>query len=741
MQRQIFLALCFLLLCSSPSHAGPMSGGQPRDSDLSAIANLVCADGKVLKKASGVWSCQDDAGAGGGAEPSDGDKTDITVTGGTVWVIDADAVTNAKLANMATATIKGRDTAGTGDPEDLTAAEVATLLDAEIATQSELSALVPATATALATNPTDCNAGQFAHTIAANGALTCSAVGLATTASALAANGGNCSAGQAPLGIDATGVVEGCFAVQASDADLTTLGAKTLEGTGDTIRFSSGAFDQDDCVKVDGDGNFVTAGAACGSGGEGGGDFSSNTATSIDSELLLFSGTGGKTGKRATTSGVLKGTSGVLGAATQDDLSAPSFCADAGSTDAYACTLAPAITGYTTGSHYWFKANTGSTGASTIAFNGLAAKTIKKLVGGITTDLADDDIRPGQMVHLIYDGTNMQMLSPLGNIPGGITPLASADCANQAMSTLQTCIQDGVQPLFFYCSHPDGCEAGESVLVPPADTDTVGAETLQEAWQGGKQIVGVNSLGNGVVFCADLTDPEDGDCDDVEDQSITFYCDAATGCQTIVKPDGDMNVRAPTGFDVNLMLGSTTHVRLNQASGKLDFLNTGQPLKSIEVTGKEFGSCAYTEEVVAASKPTVGVFTCTDSDSDGFDFDFMMPLNWNAGTVTVRINAYNVAASPAGNLVLSCSGQAVSDNDVIANRATTGEQTVTLGFATQYREEQATSAAITLTGTPGAGDHVYMHCDVDATGTTTNASNTRINAAAKVFFTTTSTSE
>ena len=40
-----------------------------------------------------------------------------------------DSVTNAKLANMATQTIKGRTTAGTGDPEDLTAAQATALLD------------------------------------------------------------------------------------------------------------------------------------------------------------------------------------------------------------------------------------------------------------------------------------------------------------------------------------------------------------------------------------------------------------------------------------------------------------------------------------------------------------------------------------------------------------------------------------------------------------------------------------
>lgn len=49
--------------------------------------------------------------------------------------------------------------------------------------------------------------------------------------------------------------------------------------------------------------------------GDSGGDFSSNTATSVDGEVVLFSGTGGKTGKRATGTGLATLASGVLGTA------------------------------------------------------------------------------------------------------------------------------------------------------------------------------------------------------------------------------------------------------------------------------------------------------------------------------------------------------------------------------------------------------------------------------------------
>lgn len=81
----------------------------------------------------------------GKATAGSGDPEDIAVgtdtvvgrvTGGgiiaaqlvTAQVAD-DQITNAKLANMATGTIKGRSTAGTGDPEDLTGTQATALLD------------------------------------------------------------------------------------------------------------------------------------------------------------------------------------------------------------------------------------------------------------------------------------------------------------------------------------------------------------------------------------------------------------------------------------------------------------------------------------------------------------------------------------------------------------------------------------------------------------------------------------
>jgi uncharacterized protein DUF5907 len=76
-------------------------------------------------------------------------------------------------------------------------------------------------------------------------------------------------------------------------------------GTFTGLKFSNGS------MTNNGDG---TATILTGAGG--GGDASTNTSTSVDNEMALFNGTGGKTLKRATVSGVLFGTAGVLSAAT-----------------------------------------------------------------------------------------------------------------------------------------------------------------------------------------------------------------------------------------------------------------------------------------------------------------------------------------------------------------------------------------------------------------------------------------
>jgi len=113
------------------------------------------------------------------------------------------------------------------------------------------------------------------------------------------------------------------------------------------------------------------------------------------------------------------------------------YAADAEGSDTYVITLSPVPAAYYNGMVVNFKANTANTGAATLNVNALGAKTIKKMHD---QDLETGDIESGQIVTLVYDGTNFQMQSQTGvistiptiNLTGGqiAFPATAAPSAN-----------------------------------------------------------------------------------------------------------------------------------------------------------------------------------------------------------------------------------------------------------------------------------------------------------------------
>lgn len=122
-----------ILPAATTSLAGVMSGADK--TKLDAITGTNTGDQTTIVGITGT-KAQFDTAVTDGNFLYVGDVTSNAthtgeVTGDTALTIANDAVTNAKLANVATGTIKGRVTAATGDPEDLTATQVRTLLNVE----------------------------------------------------------------------------------------------------------------------------------------------------------------------------------------------------------------------------------------------------------------------------------------------------------------------------------------------------------------------------------------------------------------------------------------------------------------------------------------------------------------------------------------------------------------------------------------------------------------------------------
>ena len=100
---------------------------------------------------------------------------------------------------------------------------------------------------------------------------------------------------------------------------------------------------------------------------------------------------------------------GTDGQHTLSGFQGSQFAADAGANDTYVITLDPVPAAYFTGMMIVFTANTANTGAATINVNSLGAKAIKKQKD---VALGDGDIKAGQTVVLVYDGTNFQLVNP-----------------------------------------------------------------------------------------------------------------------------------------------------------------------------------------------------------------------------------------------------------------------------------------------------------------------------------------
>ncbi len=98
-------------------------------------------------------------------------------------------------------------------------------------------------------------------------------------------------------------------------------------------------------------------------------------------------------------------------------------------TDTLTASLSPAVASYTTGFKALIEIANNNTGAVTINFDALGAKTIKK--NGGADDLAADDLVAGGIYTVIYDGINFQLSTPVG-AAAGLVLLATASASASA---------------------------------------------------------------------------------------------------------------------------------------------------------------------------------------------------------------------------------------------------------------------------------------------------------------------
>lgn len=99
------------------------------------------------------------------------------------------------------------------------------------------------------------------------------------------------------------------------------------------------------------------------------------------------------------------------------------YYTDTGAASAIVITPSPVVTSYVTGLKFYIKVANSNAGATTINVNGLGAKALLKQV---STPLSANDILAGQLINVMYDGTNFQLIGGASTSGGSTTVYGSA---------------------------------------------------------------------------------------------------------------------------------------------------------------------------------------------------------------------------------------------------------------------------------------------------------------------------
>lgn len=130
--------------------------------------------------------------------------------------------------------------------------------------------------------------------------------------------------------------------------------------------------------------------------------------------------------------------------------------------------------------------------------------------------------------------------------------------------------------------------------------------------------------------------------------------------------------------------------------------------------------CALATSHQINSGPIILGATCVNNANGALYFHADMPAAYSGGTIAVTLVAEHETASPSGNLSMDVSCMCRAPGDVI-NSSWGSSQAATVALSVQYRQEAATTVAITCNGTCKSNSTIYGRAVINTGNTTANS--------------------
>lgn len=195
---------------------------------------------------------------------------------------------------------------------------------------------------------------------------------------------------------------------------------------------------------------------------------------------------------------------------------------------------------------------------------------------------------------------------------------------------------------------------------------------------------------------------------------------ATTGSYTVtIKTSGGTGITVPQGFIVMVMCDGTDTYQIFNDRAKIGKQAVWIPAKAMEPSVTS-GCQSLVVTSISSGKPSVKSLDFDSAAIEYAEFEAAMPPSWNEGTITFKAY-WTTTASDTSGVAWMLQGVTVGDNE--AFDATYGTAITVIDNVQSAANRQlisAESAAITVSGSPAAGERASFRIGRD----TTNGSDT-----------------